>query len=213
MRTPRTATFGIYLDRWGLSMSVCRPAAPRWVLMAALIAGLPAAVPASASGQGLWPVSLEGSWGVGAGWAAGEYADPTQSPQLTMDVTAAVRVRSTPGGSYIAGLSLSGQGGASEDRCRVAPGRPNCLPNFPDFMIISALAGWENSRASFRLATGPSYLQHVSRDALGWQARWDGVAPIVGHLGVGASLRVVLVPDYRGDPLALLGFGLGIRVH
>jgi len=171
-------------------------------------------VPHPARGQ-QWPVSIEGTWGMGAGWAAGEYIDRTDGPQLALDVTVAARIKSTAGGGgYVAALSGSAQGAPRDAMCIVRPGHTGCVPHFPDFSMLALHGGWESASTGLRLTTGPVLLQDGHfREVFGWGARWNGAAPILARIGLVASLRGVLVPSYDGDPVGLLGFGLGLRIR
>jgi hypothetical protein len=186
----------------------------KWLALFATVALL--AVPLDAAAQQRrWPVSLEASTGVGAGWAAGEFLDRTDGPVMAMDATVAVRVRTTAGGGgYVAALSGSFQGAPRDAICIMPPDRSGCIPHFPDFSLLALLGGWESATTNLRLTTGPALLQDGHfEEVFGWQARWDGAAPVFARIGLMASLRGVLVPAYHGDPIALMGFGVGLRVR
>ena len=78
---------------------------------------------------------------------------------------------------------------------------------------LGPLAGWENASGQVRALAGPVITHEDARHVIGLQARVDGATRSFAGLAVAASMRGVLFPDYRGDALAPLSFGVGIRIR
>ena len=59
---------------------------------------------------------------------------------------------------------------------------------------------------------GPAVVQAEGGErTLGVQGRVDVAAAAGRHVAVVASIRPLLVPDYRGSAVGLLAIGLGLR--
>lgn len=183
----------------------------RFLVVALTVAMTPLAA-SEVRAQSLSPVSLEATLGMGKGWTGGEYLGNRSG--VAADVLLGVRLRHLGGGALVAGLGASAQGaGASESACRPAAGG-GCVPSFPDFLTVAPLAGWESVGGVFRVLLGPAFVQASGEGgALGVQGRLDLAVPIIRHLGAVASIRPTLIPDYRGDAIGLLAFGLGLRIR
>ena len=181
----------------------------RFLVVALAVAVTPLAAP-HVHAQSLSPVSIEATLGVGKGWTGGEYLGNRSG--LAADVLLGARLRHVGRGALVAGLSASAQGGGtSTTECRPASDGM-CVPSFPDFFALAPLAGWESSGGALRVLLGPAFVQASGEGrALGVQSRLDLAVPVVGRLGAVASIRPTLIPDYRGDSIRLLAFGLGLR--
>ena len=156
------------------------------------------------------PFSIEASVGRGVGWTGAEYAGSQSG--IAADVLLAMRLRPAGSGALIVGLSGSAQGtGASTSDCRPAS-TGGCVPRFPEFYSVAPLAGWESGRGTLRALLGPTLMQ-ASREgrALGVQGRLDLAIPLAGRIAPVVSIRPAFIPDYRGDAIGLMAFGLGLR--
>jgi hypothetical protein len=173
------------------------------------------AVPIIAStvdAQAVSSVSLDVSVGAGKGWSGGEYVGNRSG--LAVDALLGFRLRSIGREGLMVGFSGGIQRtGESSTVCRPALDG-SCVPSFPDFYTLSALAGWESGRGILRVMLGPAFVQASGEGhALGVQGRLDLAAPFTSHIGVVASIRPTVVPSYRGDTLKLLAFGIGLRLR
>lgn len=161
--------------------------------------------------------SIAATAGRGVGYTSGNYK-VHKGDGLAGDVMIAARLRPMAGGRLIVGVSASAQGTGGRDMsCQPTP-TGGCVEGFPSFYSFAPLIGWESTGARLRTMVGPAYL--VSLDdgdgdgrALGVQARFDAAIVTIGHLAVMASVRPTLVPSFRGDPVGLLAFGLGLGLR
>jgi hypothetical protein len=165
------------------------------------------------------PVSLEVSAGVSFGRGG---VTRRERNGVALDATLGWRVYPVPNGAVLLALSGGAQGAIGMDMtddCQIAPGG-GCLPDYPSFYSVGALAGWEwalERGASTRVLAGPAYYRghqrrpDVSGRAIGLQARADFTTPTLRRIALLASLRAAVVPSFRGDTYALGAAGFGFR--
>lgn len=160
--------------------------------------------------QSLSPVSIEATLGAGKGWTGGQYLGSRSG--VAADILLGVRLRRAGSGALAAGLSASAQGGGtSTTMCRLETS-DTCIPAFPDFFAVAPLVGWESGAGRLRMLVGPAFVQARGEgSALGVQSRLDLAVPLAGRFGAVASIRPTIIPDYRGDTVGLLAFGVGLR--
>ncbi len=165
----------------------------------------------AAEAQDRWPVFFEATVGRGTGQTDGEYRDNTAG--ITADVLVGFRIRPAAGAGLIAGGSVGMQGsGPVTDICLPAR-RGGCVPDFPDFLTVAALIGWESSaNAAVRVSGGPTYVRGDVA-TVGLQGRVDLAVSLVRRISLAVSGRGTLVPDYRGDAFQLASVGIGLRLR
>lgn len=164
-----------------------------------------------AAAQQSQPALLEAS--VGAGHLSG--GPPfTSRGGYAVDALLGARVRPLPAGALVLALNGAMQGPVvSNDMCTLTAGG-DCVGAQPIFYTVGVLAGWANRTGSLRALAGPASVQADGGDrALGVQARLDGASPALYHVAAVLSLRGTLVPNYRGDALGLMAFGVGLRLR
>jgi hypothetical protein len=163
------------------------------------------------------PVSLEGSAGVGIGHGSSTFRDRTG---IALDATLAWRIRPAAAGAVLVALTGGVQGSPdATDLCTIAP-NGGCVPAYPLFYSVGALAGreWARTRgASARVLAGPAYYRASPRSggggAFGLQARVDLTTPALWRVALLGSLRGAVLPSYGGGSHALGAVGLGVRVQ
>jgi hypothetical protein len=84
---------------------------------------------------------------------------------------------------------------------------------FPGFWGLSVLGGWETRPATVRVLAGPSVADYDADPVFGLSARIDVAAPTASRLAPTANLRMLMVPDYRGDRITYIALGVGIRIR
>jgi hypothetical protein len=158
-------------------------------------------------------LSLEASVGFGVG----DGSEWRNRAGFALDGLVGLRVRSAPGGAILAGLAggMQGMPGSGDD-CLLTPSG-GCVPDFPLFYSAAALLGWEAARASgpsLRVLAGPAYYRaDEGGAALGLQGRLEVASPAWLHVAVVASVRGAVLPNFRGDALALAAAGFGLRLQ
>jgi hypothetical protein len=188
------------------------------VLCLALVSGTMLA--GSAAAQYHFPVSTEASFGFRVGHG-GTY---TTRSGAAIDVVLGYRLRDTPAGTLIGAFNLGVQSPVTSDLVCIPVGpiaNGECAPNFPIFFSGGALLGVQRGSArtaSARILAGPTYYlplgsDHDAGGALGLQGRVDVSTPPWMHTAVVASLRHSVLPSFRGDPLGITSFGLGLRIQ
>ena len=166
----------------------------------------------SAHAQSLWPVSFQAGLGVGKGSTSGEYHN--NSDGITGDLLLGIRARPLLRGGLAFALGIGMQGsGAIASICIARASGTGCIPGFPQFMVVSALGGWETARANLRVLAGPATVRGNASFAAAWLGRIDLATPPVSRIALTASFRGLIVPDYRGDSFRLRSMGLGIRIR
>jgi hypothetical protein len=181
---------------------------PRRHLLAAALALI---VATRAGAQPVSPVSLEASLGAGH---LGGGAEFTSRGGFAVDALLGLRVAANRGRALVAGLNAGMQGPlGSNDMCTFTP-RGGCMPDQPIFYTVGALAGWESRAGTVRALAGPAAMHADGGGrALGLQARLDGATPTILHVAAVLSVRGTLMPNYRGESLRLLAFGIGLRIR
>lgn len=156
--------------------------------------------------------SVEGSLGLRYG-SGGNYVDRGGA---AVDLLATLPIGQISGGTLIAGVSGGVNGAvAVADICAIGPNQ-ECLPSFPGFVSVAALAGVHQplGSGSLRLLLGPGYYQaHDGPDVLGVQGRADVSTPRFWRVALVGSVRANLLPRYEGEMLRLTTFGVGLRIN
>lgn len=181
--------------------------------VALLVVGL--AVPYCATAQRALSLDVN----VGPGYLAG---GPDVLSRASMVADGLLTVQPTPGrrSGLLAGMSASWQGPLpSGDKC-VLDHAGHCLPDFPHFSSVGVVVGWSSAAGRVRVLGGVASVLATHDDysptsdyTIGLPVRLEGVLAKASHLAIVASLRVTLLPRYRGDSYALLASGLGFRLH
>ncbi len=182
------------------------------VLMLAAVILATSAVPSVAQTQAGRRVTFDATVGKGVGRTDGLYRDNRNG--FSADAMLAVRIRSLPRGSLVAGVNGSAHGsGAYDTICLPAPDG-SCIPAFPNFEMVGALLGWQDDNGYLRATAGPAYVQaEWDGWSVAWQGRADLSAPFASHFGAVLSLRATMIPNYpRGDAFRLFSLGLGLRI-
>jgi hypothetical protein len=180
-------------------------------IIVALAMGFAVATPGAIAAQGRWPVSLEIYAGLGAGGSDAVYR---HAAGLAADLLLGVRVGSAAGGGIVAAVSAGAQApGPHTEECLIGP-TGECIPTFPSFFIFSALGGWEKRSTNLRFLTGLAVVDgERDRRAVGWSARMEVFGSVVGPIGIGASLRGLLIPSYEGDSFHMMAITVGLRLR
>lgn len=156
-------------------------------------------------------LTVQATLGPVHGQTAGEYRSDRHGTAI--DLLLGVRAGSADRHGLVLGVNATSQlAQVHTDVCIPATTGDGCIPPFPAFGVVGALAGWENASTTIRLMGGPAWAR-AKADALAWQARLDASLPVFWRLGLAASVRGTVVPSYRGDAIRLFGLGLGIRVR
>jgi hypothetical protein len=186
----------------------------RRTVFAVLTAACAAAAPATAAAQQAFGPSADVSVGLFAG-AGGTFVD-RGGPAL--DGIVAIPLGRMRSSTLVAGVTagISGPVVLSDLICREGP-NDTCIPNFPTFATVGAVAGVQRSlgaRLSARVLAGPAYFQAAEGDdAFGLQGRLDVARPLIFRTAVVASVRGSLLPSYQGETLSYAAFGLGLRIQ
>ena len=101
----------------------------------------------------------------------------------------------------------------SGDTCLLVPGG-GCAPQSPSVRLFGTLVGWETRTGWLRAMGGIAYAgPTLGGSALALQGRLDAAVEVVRHVALMASVRPVVIPNYRGDWFRLLGVSLGLRLR
>lgn len=175
-------------------------------LAAVCVMGVPAAA------QQTFGPSVEGSVGLRYG-SGGHYMNRAGA---AVDVLATMPVARVAGGTVVGGLTGGVSGAMASELVCVADPQFACVPGFPTFVSVAALAGVQRSlgSGSLRVLVGPGYYQAVDGpDVLGMQARIDVATPRFWRVSLIGSARTNVLPDYQNDVVRLNTFGIGLRIH
>lgn len=130
---------------------------------------------------------------------------------MTADLLVAVRSPPALVHGLTTAVSIGVQGtGPVTDVCLIGPDG-TCVPRFPQFTLVSILAGWETDTfTTVRILTGPAYA-HADEGAFAWQGRVDLTIPVLWRLSLALAGRAAFVPNYRGDSFRLGSVEMGLR--
>lgn len=182
----------------------------------ALIA-LMLAAPLRAPAQLPRPLSLD--MNIGPGHLLGG-PEVVSRGSIAADALLAMRRATGRSSGLLTGISVGLQGPPpSGDKC-VLNQTGQCLPSYPLFTSIGVLAGWASAAGSVRVLGGIASVQ-VEKDngadrrdyTVGLPVRVESVLARFSHLAAVASVRVTVLPRYRGNAYALLASGVGFRIH
>jgi len=129
----------------------------------------------------------------------------------------AIPLRRDGTGAVVAALTGGVTGPLGEDLdCTLGPA-DECIPEFPTFLSVAAVAGVQRQLgdgSSARVMAGPGFYAASDGDAaLGVQARADVARRIFFRTALVASVRGDLLPSYQGETLRFAAFGLGFRIQ
>lgn len=181
------------------------------ILAGSLLLACAAALPAAAQ-QSFGP-SIEATVGFSAG-GGGAFIERGGA---AVDAVLAMPLARTSAGTFVAGLTASGNGKAtSELVCADGPGNV-CIGSYPTFLSLGLVAGVQQSlgrNASARVLAGPAYYQAVDGpDTWGLQGRVDVARPFAPRTAAVLSLRGSVLPSYEGETLRFASLALGLRVQ
>lgn len=157
--------------------------------------------------------SVEASAGlfVGGGGSFDQRGGPTIDAVLAMPVGRAGT------GTVVAGLTGGISGPLAYDLvCTQGPDN-TCIPDYPAFASIGAVAGVQRaigSTTSARALAGAGYYQDIDGPGtVGLQGRVDVAQRLIFRTSLVASVRGAVLPRYEGQTLSFAAFGLGIRIQ
>jgi hypothetical protein len=159
--------------------------------------------------QRLWPVSFE--FNVGATFG-GSSTPHLVSRGFSAGALLGLRPGARAVGGFFIAVSGSGEALGVYAACDAVPGG-DCAPDFPDFWILSTLAGWETGNGGARFLVGPAVATSNSRVVGAAQARLDLAKPIFSRFSLLASGRFAYIPKYRGDSFSMGSIGVGFRLR
>ncbi|HXD47332.1 MAG TPA: hypothetical protein VN600_01070 [Gemmatimonadaceae bacterium] len=178
------------------------------------LAALPLSHPATIEAQDTTGLSIEASVGGGYGVGGGQVA---LRGAVVTDLVIALRLAPTHTDGALFGLARESQVVRNPDLlCAVVPPSTDCLPDFPSFTSIVALAGWEEGRrhaGTARLLAGLGYYRSHDGHNIGAQGRAELATPAAGHLALVGFARGDLLPRVSGGALALWAVGVGLRIE
>jgi len=158
--------------------------------------------------QARWPVFFEFSPGATVG---GSSAPHSARYGGSADALLGFRTRTHGAGTFVVAVSGSGEALGVSSACDTSPGG-TCTPDFPEFWIVSALAGWETARGGAHLLVGPAIAISNSTSAVAIRLRVDLAKSIFGRVALLVSGRVAYIPEYGGDSFRLGSIGAGVRL-
>ena len=166
---------------------------------------------AEAAAQASAAPSLEMSFGISSG-AGGTFL---HRGGVSADALLGIPLRQGPRSRLVGALAAGVQGAPMRTLECVQGPDGECIPSFPTLGSVAGLVGVERGSgksATARLLAGPAfYWGEGGGQSLGVQGRVD--VATAGRLGVVASLRHGILPDYQGEVLRLTSFGVGLRLR
>lgn len=179
-----------------------------------VFAACAAVLSTTAAAQQAFGPSADVSVGVFVG-SGGSFAD-RGGPAL--DGIIALPLGQARSGTLVGGVTggISGPLMMGDLVCRAGPNN-TCIPNYPTFVTVGAVAGVQRaigSGMSARALAGPAYFQDADGgDTFGLQGRVDVAKRLVLRTALVASVRGSLLPRYEGSTLSYATFGLGLRIQ
>jgi hypothetical protein len=183
-------------------------------LAALVLAACATALPSAAEAQQAFGPSADVSVGlfVGAGGSFAERGGPALDGIITLPVS---QMRS---GTLVGGVTggISGPLMMGDLICRGGPNN-TCIPNYPTFVTVGAVAGVQRaigSGLSARALAGPAYFQDADGDdTFGLQGRVDVAKRLILRTALVVSVRGSLLPIYQDATLGYATFGVGLRIQ
>jgi hypothetical protein len=164
----------------------------------------------------LRPAGVDLGFGLGSGQDGG-IRDTRVG--LSAATVVAWRARSLPYGTLLVAATLSGQVVIDgSDDCLIIGGTNRCAPNFPGFVTLGALGGWEarsgERGATVRALLGPA-LFRSGEDATGAgiTGRLDLATPAVAHVAFIVWGQHAIAPQLRHESYRLSAAGIGLRLR
>jgi hypothetical protein len=155
---------------------------------------------------------------VSVGFFAGAGGSFVDRGGPALDGIIALPVSQTRSGTLVAGVTggISGPLMMGDLICRAGP-NDTCIPNYPTFVTVGAVAGVQRPIGrglSARAVAGPAYFQAADGDdTFGVQGRFDVAKRLVLRTSLVASVRGSLLPSYQDATLGYATFGLGLRIQ
>ena len=165
--------------------------------------------------QQLWPRSFEFGTGVGFGQSSAPHGS---SRGLSVDALVGFRPatrarrRERAAGGLVVGVGGTVNALGVAEACDIVPGG-SCTPEFPEFWILSTLAGWETGRGRARILVGPAIARSSSHHVGATQVRLDLAQHVFSHVSLLASGQFDYIPKYKGDSFGLGSLGVGVRLR
>jgi hypothetical protein len=182
-------------------------------LAAALVLACAVSLPAAAAAQQSFGPSIEATFGLSTG-GGGSF---NERGGAAVDAVLAMPLVRTSAGTFVAGLTASGNGKpTSQLVCIDGPG-DECIGSYPTFLSLGLVAGVQQPlgrNASARVLAGPAYYQAVDGpDTWGMQGRVDVARPFAPRTAAVFSLRGSVLPSYEGETLRFASLALGLRIQ
>jgi hypothetical protein len=177
-----------------------------------LSAAVCATISAQAQQQPFGP-SVEASAGlfVGGGGTFHQRGGPT------IDAVVAVPLARAGNGTVVAGVTGGISGPLAYDLVCTQGPDDRCIPDYPTFASIGAVAGVQRalgSATSARALAGAGFYQDIDGPGtVGLQGRLDLAQRLIFRTSLVASVRGAVLPSYEGQSLSFAAFGLGIRIQ
>jgi hypothetical protein len=134
------------------------------------------------------------------------------NPGGSLDLLAAVPLRSTPRWALVAAAGGGFVVGGFGDSCLITPS--GCAPK-ANFVVANVLAGADVNLggASARVLLGPALYNGEDDTSVGAQLRVDLSSPSLAHVGLGAMFRATMLPSYAGESLLAWAIGGSLIVR
>jgi hypothetical protein len=135
----------------------------------------------------------------------------------TIDAVVAVPLARAGRGTVVAGVTGGISGPLAYDLVCLDGPNDECIPSYPTFASIGAVAGVQRalgSATSARALAGAGFYQDIDGPGtVGLQGRLDVAQRLIFRTALVASVRGAVLPSYEGQSLSFAAFGLGIRIQ
>ena len=187
-------------------------------LPALVVVAVTTMVSAGCSVHERWPYTAEASLGVSYGMTDSDAYRDDRAAGGMAEALLARRFHAPDRGGWIGAFSATAWGiAAREADCLSAPSG-GCVPHFPAWGSLAALAGLETANTNARVLVGPALAygddsERPSNAVPGAMLRLDGAIPFASRLSLTASFSSLYVPDYFDDSFINWAFGVGVRIR
>ena len=165
--------------------------------------------PATVDAQSEVATAVDLSLGIGRMHSSTPHIGDGTAP--TLDLTVSRWRRGATRGNVVFGAGASTQGGGTSESICLPSASGGCIPRYPNFVSLSALAGWQTQRGRFRVLAGPT-LAYADEAALGLQGRVDLAAPLTQRWSLTLNARGFALPSLQGASYQLFSVGAGLRI-
>jgi hypothetical protein len=178
-----------------------------------LSAAVCATTSAQAQQQHPFGPSLEASAGLflGGGGTFHQRGGPT------IDAVVAVPLARAGTSTVVAGVTGGISGPLTHELVCLSGPNGECIPDYPTFASIGAMAGVQRaigSATSARAMAGAGFYQDIDGPGtVGLQGRVDLAQRLILRTALVASVRGAVLPSYEGQSLSFAAFGVGIRIQ